>query len=63
MGRDFSQVYACGYRFQTGVCMWVEISDRCMHVGTDFRQVYACGYRFQTGVCMWVIFRHVYSGG
>ena len=28
---------------ETGVCMWVEISDRCMHVGRDFRQVYACG--------------------
>ena len=29
--------------FQTGVCMWVEILVRCMHMGS-----------FQTGVCMWV---------
>ena len=38
--------------FQTGVCMWVEISDRSMHMGN-----------FQTCVFMWVVFRHVYACG
>ena len=65
VGTDFSQVYACGYKLQTGVCVWVHILDRCvgvvgggvwggLHISEKCMHV-ATDFR-QVYQCMWVQF-------